>query len=94
MLHMLQWDPFAGPACMHVGVEGAQAVGTRNCVGADRDGVGVGHTAARDTVRARDTEQRKPPREADAGVLAGATACLREADAGIQTLAPVPTFGR
>jgi hypothetical protein len=45
---MLQWTPFtaaavvAGPASMHVGVEGAW-VGAGNHADADWDGVGVGH---------------------------------------------------
>jgi hypothetical protein len=72
---------------MRMGVEGARAIGAENCAGADRDG------AAWETVRVRDTERRGPPREVGADVRAGAAACLREAGAGIRTLAPVRTSG-
>jgi hypothetical protein len=75
---MLQWDPSATsaePACMRVGVEGVRAVSAGNHAGADRDG------------EARDTERRGPSREVGAGVRAGVAACLREADAGVRTLA-------
>jgi hypothetical protein len=64
VLHIL-WTPSAaaGPASVCVGVEGVRAAGAGNRAGANRDGAGVGHEAARDIKRAWDTERRKTPRE-------------------------------
>jgi hypothetical protein len=79
MLHILQWTLF-GLAYMRVGVEGARAAARETCVGADRDRVGIGHGAARDTDQARDTEWRGTPREA--GVRRG-----RLGSSSVRTLA-------
>jgi hypothetical protein len=58
VLHILWWTPsaVAGPTSVRVGVEGVRAAGVGNRAGANRDGAGIGHEAARDTKQAWDTE--------------------------------------
>jgi hypothetical protein len=55
---------------MHVGAEGARAVGAGNKAGTDQD------VAPRGRAQARETERRRSPHEAGAGMLACVAACI------------------
>jgi hypothetical protein len=70
VLHMLQWNlsAVAAHACA---CDGARAVGAGNDVGTDQDALPSGRA------QMRETERRRPSREAGAGVQVSAAACVR-----------------